>query len=145
MEYNSTEDSISYMLASAADDIARALRLIYKTSPEFISIQEYNNTYIGEFSAIKSLGCEGKDYSEFIETIKRYKIQTFTINPGNFRLYLKSQIHDAWTHKLHTGSWESQLKRIQEENSTVSDIALNLGLLLEGTGISVSGEDPKIY
>jgi hypothetical protein len=141
MSDKSMREEIISDVAWLADDMIRIFHKLSKASPEsFHSMEVYENTFISEYAAIEFLGLIGYDYKEFENILKLYRIETFTISPGNIRVYRKSQIVEARRSEIHTDSWTNKLKEIRAKNCNQSDITRKIGELLNNTGITQSGE-----
>lgn len=142
METKPKQVEIIEDIAWLVGDLTKIYHKLSKASTEsFQSMEMYENTFISEYAAIEFLGLIGYDYVEFDDLLKLYKIETFTISPGNMRVYRKSQIIEAKRHEIHFGSWSDVLKEIRAKNSNQSDITRKLGDLLNDTGITQSGNN----
>jgi hypothetical protein len=141
---NNLHRDINTRLAFIGDEVASLFHLFQKTSNEDLqSLETYENTFISEYAAIEFLGLVGYDYKEFSELLKYYKIEVFTVSPGNIRVYRKSQIMSAKRHEFRLDLLSTELKEIRAKNSNQSDITRMISLLLDETGITHSGESSK--
>ncbi len=133
---------ISYRLAEIMDNASAVCDLITKSSPTaFFNFSEMKNSFITEADAMQLLRTPPDEYAKFQSILSKYCIESFTIIPGNFRVYRRDQLIDAMCYEIRTDSFQSRINRFSQENHTQSVIFGKIADLLAGTGICQTGNN----